>query len=384
VTVTRIVCCVVGTRPEAVKLAPVIHRLRRANSGIGCRILATGQHQQLLSDALADFGLVADRNLGMMRKGQSLPRMTGRMLVALSAAIEEEKPDLILAVGDTTTVLASALSSYYAQIPFGHVEAGLRTGQPYRPFPEEKNRELSARLASLHFAPTRASRLNLIREGISTEDVIVTGNTVIDALRITLDATPVLEIDPPGSRFVLVTAHRRENWGPPMVRIAGALRDLVDGDESLGLIVPAHPNPRVRRPLTQALGGHDRVRLIDPLPYRQFVAAMAASAAIVTDSGGVQEEGTALGRPVLILRPETERPEVVETGGARLVGTDRKAIVEAIEESLRRPTSPSKGPTSSPLGDGRAAERIVRAVQKYLGIDTDPAEEPPPPWPPAD
>jgi UDP-N-acetylglucosamine 2-epimerase (non-hydrolysing) len=381
---TPTVACVVGTRPEAVKLAPVIHRLRREGSGIACRILSTGQHRGLLDRALADFGLEADRDLDLMRPGQGLAEMTARALVAISGALADDRPDLVLAVGDTTTVFATALACHYERVAFGHVEAGLRTGEPYRPFPEEKNRELAARLAAIHFAPTPAAKANLVREGINPAAILVTGNTVIDALRMVLKTAPALSIEPPGERFVLVTAHRRESWGEPMRAIAGALRDLVDRDPTLGLVVPAHPNPEVRGPLSASLAGHPRVRLIEPMGYPEFVAAMAASAVIVTDSGGVQEEGPALGKPVIVLRPETERPEALAGGGSILVGTDRGRIVAAVEECLRR--RPSRGgPTElTPFGDGRAAERIARAVATRLGIGCDPLDREPPAWPPAD
>lgn len=376
------VACVVGTRPEAVKMAPIVHRLRREGSGLACLVVGSGQHRGLLERALADFGLEADRDLGLMRPGQSLAEMTARALVALTDCLARERPDLVLAVGDTTTVFSAALACHYVKIPFGHVEAGLRTGDRYRPFPEEKNRELTSRLAEIHFAPTVAARASLLREGIDPGAVHLTGNTGIDALRMTLARGPRPPIDPPGERFVLVTAHRRENWGAPMQEVAAALRELIQRDAGLGLVIPAHPNPEVRRPLAEALGDHERVRLIDPVDYPGFVALMAASAVIVTDSGGVQEEGPALGKPVLVLRSETERAEAVACG-SRLVGTDRRAIVEGVEACLAAgaPARPA-----SPFGDGRAAERIARAIAERFGVGLgrDSASEPLPPWPPAD
>lgn len=376
----RTVACVVGTRPEAVKMAPIVHRLRREGSGFACRVVGSGQHGSLLDRALADFGLVADRDLGLMRAGQGLAELTGRALTALAGCLAEEAPDLVLAVGDTTTVFAAALACHYRQVPFGHVEAGLRTGDRYRPFPEEKNRELTARLADLHFAPTEAARSALLREGIDPRSIHLTGNPVIDALRMTLERCPRPPIRPPGDRFVLVTAHRRENWGAPMREIAAALRELVDRDRGLGLVVPAHPNPEVRGPLAEALRDHDRVRLIDPVGYPEFVALMAAAAAILTDSGGVQEEGPALGKPVLVMRSETERPEA-EAAGSRLVGTDRGSIVAAVEACLRAGAAPR---SASPFGDGHAAERIARAIAERFGMDPGGPGPPPPPWPPAD
>jgi UDP-N-acetylglucosamine 2-epimerase (non-hydrolysing) len=380
---SRKIVCVVGTRPEAVKLAPVIHRLRREESGLACRVIATGQHRGLLDRALADFDLAADRDLDLMKPGQSLAELTGRALVALSQCLAEEQPDLVLAVGDTTTVLATALACHYERIAFGHVEAGLRTGEAYRPFPEEKNRELAARLAAVHFAPTMTARNNLLREGIAPDSIHVTGNTVIDALARVRREGIRLSFNPPGERFVLVTAHRRENWGEPMRRIAAALRDLVDRDSTLGLVIPAHPNPEVRTPLMRALGDHPRVLLIEPLGYPEFVAAMAASAVILTDSGGVQEEGPALGKPVVVLRPETERPEALGQWSC-LVGTDREKIVKTVEFYLNQTFAYDNGTVVSPYGDGRAAERIARVIAKRLGTDVGSPEESPPCWPPAD
>lgn len=373
------VACVVGTRPEAVKLAPVIRRLRREEGQLACRVIGTGQHRDLLARALSDFGLEADRDLGLMRPGQSLADLTSGALSALARVFDEERPDLVLAVGDTTTVFASALACHYARIPFGHVEAGLRTGEPYRPFPEEKNRELTARLAAIHFAPTVQARANLLREGIADGAIHLTGNTVIDALRLVMEQSPRSVERPPGDRFILATAHRRENWGEPMHAIAGALRDLLDRHPTLGLLVPTHPNPAVREPLSLALSDHPRARLVEPLNYPEFVAAMAEASVIVTDSGGVQEEAPALGKPVIVLRPETERPEA----GAVLVGTDRRKIVEAVEEALgdRRATGTS---ATSPFGDGWAAERIARVVLRRVGLDPCSTSEQPPPWPPAD
>ncbi len=378
----RTVACLVGTRPEAVKLAPIIHRLRREDSGVSCRIVSTGQHRGLLDLALSDFELSADRDLGLMRPGQGLAELTARALEAISADLADERPDLVLAVGDTTTVFASALACHYHRIPFGHVEAGLRTGRRYEPFPEEKNRELTARLAAIHFAPTAIARGNLLREGIDPGAIKLTGNPVIDALRWTLARGCDSPVQPPARRYLLVTAHRRENWGEPIREIARAVADLVDRFEDLGAVVPAHPNPEVRRPMAEALEGRDRVLLIDPVGYPQFVALMAGAAVILSDSGGVQEEGPALGTPVLVLRHETERPEAVALGSARLVRPDRTTIVAEASKVLNAPGA--RGLSRLPFGDGRAAERIVREVLSFLGIDPGEAPEPMAAWPPAD
>lgn len=380
----RLVLGVVGTRPEVVKMAPIVLRLGRA-AGLRVRLVSTGQHRELLDRALADFGLAADRDLGLMRPGQTLAETTARALSALDGALEAEHPDFVLAQGDTTTVLATALACYYRQIPFGHVEAGLRTGQPYRPFPEEKNRVLAGHLADLHFAPTPQARQNLLREGIADATIHVTGNTGIDALRLAADLPvgPPVAIDAP--RMLLVTAHRRENFGAPLAEICEALRSLVERDPSLCVVFPVHPNPAVRTAVAALLRDRPRIHLIDPVGYPEFVALMRASFLILTDSGGVQEEGPSIGKPVLVLRDETERPEAVAAGSVRLVGPHRDAIVDAVESFARDPDLYRKFATvANPYGDGWAAERIVRVLLRRFDLP-----EPPrpagfnPEWPPA-
>lgn len=366
----RKVVCVVGTRPEAVKMAPVILRLRREGSGLDVRVVATGQHRGLLDRALADFDLVADVDLDLMRPDQTLPDLTARALVGLSEVFGRERPDYVLAQGDTTTVFCAALASHYARVRFGHVEAGLRTGCA-TPFPEEKNRVLTAQLADLHFAPTEAARRNLLREGVADAAIRVTGNPVIDALRI-FERRPV---SPPIGRgigrFLLVTAHRRENLGAPLASIAKALADLVGKYEDLSVVWPIHPNPGVRAAVGETLSGLARVHLIEPVGYREFVALMGAAHLILTDSGGVQEEAPALGKPVLVLRTETERPEAVEAGMALLVGTDRARIVRAVEELWDSPSAYARiARAINPFGDGHAAGRIAEAVAERLGSDS--------------
>lgn len=379
----RIVACVVGTRPEAVKMATVILRLRREAPAISCRIIATGQHRGLLDAALGDFGLRADLNLDLMRPGQGLPELTARALTALAGCFETERPDLVLAQGDTTTVLAAALASFYGRIPFGHVEAGLRTGRPLAPFPEERNRVLAGHLAAIHFAPTALARANLLREGIDPTTILVTGNPVIDALQWITPRIPPLPGRLGPGRFLLVTAHRREHFGAPLREVVAALRDLIGRNPDLNLVLPVHPNPEAGGPLREGLGGMDRVNLVEPVGYPEFVALMKDAALILTDSGGVQEEAPALGTPVLVLRDETERPESIATGSACLVGTDRAAIVAAVER-VWRGASPQARPRvgSSPYGDGWASERIVRGALRFLGIEPGPEPEGMPAWPP--
>jgi len=364
----RVVVCVIGTRPEAVKMAPIIPALRRG-TGLLVRLVTTGQHRGLLDRALADFGLKADVDLDLMRPDQSLAETTGRALMSLSDALARLSPALVLAQGDTTTVLATALACYYLRIPFGHVEAGLRTGHAYRPFPEEKNRALASHLAELHFAPTDRARENLLREGIPLGSIFVTGNTVIDALRITASQVVVPSVKPTTSRFLLVTAHRRESQGEPLEQICAAVADLVRRHEDLSVVFPVHPNPRVSDVVKSKLGQLERVHLVEPQGYREFVALMKDSYLILTDSGGVQEEAPALGKPVLVLRDETERPEAVTAGTVHLVGTRREAICAAVETLLHDQARYRRFSTVvNPYGDGWAADRIARIVLRYLGL----------------
>ena len=369
-----VVACVVGTRPEAVKMAPVILRLRRVDA-IRTRVVTTGQHRELLDQALDDFGIRPDRDLDLMHPGQTLGEATGRAIAALDAALAAERPALVLAQGDTTTVVAAALASFYRQVPFGHVEAGLRTGQADRPFPEEKNRVVAGHLASLHFAPTPRARLNLLREGINPATIHVTGNTAIDSLRWTADRATPLPVEPATDRFLLVTAHRRESFGAPLAEVCDAIRTLVSADPSLSVVFPVHPNPAVRLAVAAELGDVPRVRLLGPVPYPGFIALMRSSFAILTDSGGVQEEGPSLGKPVLVLRDETERPEAVAAGTVQLVGPHRAAIVAAVRALVEHPELRHRFSRAiNPYGDGHAAERITRLVLERLGISPPPLD----------
>jgi UDP-N-acetylglucosamine 2-epimerase (non-hydrolysing) len=316
-----------------------------------------------------------------------LADLTARALVALDGALDAERPDLVLAVGDTTTVLAAALTCYYRGVPFGHVEAGLRTGGA-TPFPEEKNRVLASHLAELHFAPTPDCRRNLLREGIDSRAIHVTGNTGIDALTLVATQELMPPVRPATGRFLVVTLHRRENLGAPLARICRALVEALDRFPQLSLVAPLHPNPGVRRVLEARMAGHDRIQLIEPLGYPAFVALLKASTAILTDSGGVQEEAPSLGKPVLVLREATERPEAVAAGTVRLVGTQPKAIVAAVAELAESPGGRGddrcRRDLANPYGDGRASERIARVLSARFGIDPGP---PPagfsPTWPPA-
>jgi UDP-N-acetylglucosamine 2-epimerase (non-hydrolysing) len=325
----------------------------------------------LLDRALTDFAIVPDRDLDLMRPDQRLADVTARALAAIADELGRDSPDIVLAQGDTTTTLATALACHFARVPFGHVEAGLRTGRPHDPFPEEKNRVVAGHLAELHFAPTPDARRNLRREGIEDGAIHVTGNTVIDALALAADRETPLPVATTTKRFLLVTVHRRENFGAPLERICDALGDLVRHDPALSVVCPVHPNPHVGTVIRDRLGELERVHLIEPVGYLPFVALMKAAALILTDSGGVQEEAPALGKPVLVLRETTERVEGIAEGEmVRLVGTRREAIVAAVREKLDRPSR--RGPFRNPYGDGWASERIARVIAARFGIDPGP------------
>jgi len=358
----------VGTRPEAVKLAPVVHALRAA-PWAETRVLATAQHRQMLDQIHAFFGITPDRDLDLMRPDQTLADLTSRMIAAMDPVLAAEKPDLVLAQGDTTTVMVTALCCFYRRVPFGHVEAGLRTGDIDNPFPEEMNRVLVGRMAALHFAPTEGSRQNLLREGVAAERVLATGNTVIDALLWAAQRVdPALYAPPAGKKLILVTAHRRENFGEPFANVCAALRQLADRPD-VQMLYPVHPNPNVRDVAMRVLGCHPAIRLVDPLDYPAMVAAMRACTLILTDSGGVQEEAPSLGKPVLVLRTTTERPEGVSAGAAKLVGTDRARIVAEASQLLDDPRAyATMASVQNPYGDGRASQRIVDACRRFFGV----------------
>jgi UDP-N-acetylglucosamine 2-epimerase (non-hydrolysing) len=348
-------------------MAPVIERLRESRA-LTCRVLVTAQHRDLLDAALGLFGISADIDLDVMRPNQTLNALLGRLLEGLDDALVRERPAAVLAQGDTTSVLAAALASFHRRVPFGHIEAGLRTGSFTNPFPEEANRVLASRLAEWHFAPTKSARANLLAEGLPDSSIYVTGNTVIDAL---------LEVAPrasgpdlsfaAGKRLILMTAHRRENFGAPMEAAFAAIRRLVERRDDVAVLYPVHPNPNVKAMAHRLLSGHPRIRLIDPLDYEPFVAVMKASHFVLTDSGGVQEEAPALGKPVLVMRDETERPEAVECGAVKLVGTKPQRILFECEQLLDRPdVYRAMAQGVSPYGDGKAATRIVRVLESAL------------------
>lgn len=362
---TKRILIAVGTRPEAIKMAPVV-RAFKSQPWANVRVLATAQHRQMLDQVHAFFGIAPERDLDMMRQDQSLSELTARMTEAMDQVLAEEAPDLVLAQGDTTTVMVTALASFYRNIPFGHVEAGLRTGDMRNPFPEEMNRVLVGRLANLHFAPTERAAANLRSEGI-TDGVHVSGNTVIDALLWATERVDTPSFAPPkGKKLILVTMHRRENHGDPLENVCAAVREIADRGD-VKILFPVHPNPKVREPVHRILGNHDAIELLAPLDYAMMIAAMSACDLILTDSGGVQEEAPSLGKPVLILRTTTERPEGVIAGAARIVGTDRATLVAATNELLDDAAAYSAmAKVENPYGDGRAAQRIAELCRAFL------------------
>jgi UDP-N-acetylglucosamine 2-epimerase (non-hydrolysing) len=362
------IVCVVGTRPEAIKMAPVISALRESDWA-ECVVVATAQHRGLLDQTLDRFGIVPQVDLDLMTEGQTLAELTGRIIPALSAAIADLQPQAILSQGDTATVFCAALAAYYAAIPFGHVEAGLRTHDLREPFPEEGFRQMAARITRWHFAPTESAAANLRNEGIAENGISVTGNTGIDALMsVAAQVGKDSEGNAGGRRLVLLTAHRRESFGAPMRNIFLAVRRLVDSFPDIEVLCPVHPNPNVKAMAHEVMGGHARIGLCEPLDYFRFVEAMSRSHFILTDSGGIQEEAPALGKPVLVLREQTERPEALAVGVARLVGTDSERIFAEAARLLDDPEHYQRmSAGGSPYGDGHSAPRIVRILRESIG-----------------
>ena len=361
-----------GTRPEAIKMAPVVEALR-ATEGIETIVAVTAQHRQMLDQVLELFSIRPDEDLDIMEPQQTLPGMFSKILTGMSEVVARRKPDLVLVHGDTSTTLASAMAAFYNRTPIGHIEAGLRTGNLYAPWPEEANRRLTAPLCALHFAPTSRARDSLLQEGIPASAIEVTGNTVIDALlQVTrrIADTPVLQEElssrfpflRPDHRMILVTGHRRENFGSGFDEICKALRVLADrGDTQI--VYPVHLNPNVQEPVNRILGGHPAIHLIPPLDYLPFVYLMSRAYLIITDSGGVQEEAPSLGKPVLVMRDITERPEAVDAGTVKLVGTDMSRIVSAAQRLLDEPEAYAGfSQAHNPYGDGIASGRIVARI----------------------
>lgn len=363
------VLTILGTRPEAIKLAPVIKELER-HPGVVSRVCVTAQHREMLDPFLTLFGIAPDHDLNLMQPGQTLFDVTTRVLTGIKEVLEAERPEIVLVQGDTTTAFAAALAAFYLKVGIGHVEAGLRTEDKYNPFPEEINRRLISHLADLHFAPTERARANLLAEGIPDKAIFVTGNTVVDALlrilEFTGDQDPLqgLPLDSE-RRLILVTAHRRESFGEGLTNICRALKEITEGANDVEIVYPVHLNPNVQATVERHLSGLERVHLIAPLDYVPFVHLMSRAYLILTDSGGVQEEAPSLGKPVLVLRETTERPEAIEAGVAKLVGTAPERIVEETLRLLRdREEYNRMVMARNPFGDGHAAERIVSILLK--------------------
>ncbi len=369
------VMTVFGTRPEAIKMAPVVLELAKYPALITPVVAVTAQHREMLDQVLQLFRIVPDHDLDIMSQGQTLFDITCRSLQGLNNVLAKERPDIVLVHGDTTTTFAGSLAAFYHQIAVGHVEAGLRTRNKFSPFPEEMNRKLTGSLTDLHFAPTATARDNLLAEAVEPAAVFVTGNTVIDALLATVDdgyrfTEPLLAgIDYRARRVILVTTHRRENLGEPLRQVYQALRDIVGEFADVEVVFPVHKNPRVREVVQAELGGLDRVHLIDPLDYQPFANLIARSYLVLTDSGGIQEEAPSLGKPVLVLRDTTERPEAIGAGTVKLVGTDRAAVYAETRRLLvDRDEYRRMASACNPYGDGQAARRIVSFILWKHGL----------------
>jgi UDP-N-acetylglucosamine 2-epimerase len=363
------VMSIFGTRPEAIKLAPVVLEMQRGNNDLESVVCVTGQHREMLDQVLSWFRIRPDHDLDLMQSNQSLTEFAARALQRVGDLLSTVRPDAILVQGDTTTAMIAALAGFYNRIPVGHVEAGLRTRDPYNPFPEEVNRRIAGVLATYHFAPTQGAADALLAERVDPDNVFVVGNTVVDALRMTRSRVVDLKLGFPhhGRRLILVTAHRRESFGAPFESMCRAIREVADRNEDVDFVYPVHLNPNVREPVERSLSDHPRIHLIEPLRYEQFVRLMSDAYILLTDSGGIQEEATYLRKPTLIMRNTTERPEAVSSGTALLVGTETYDIARAAEMLLRDEAlyhSMSNG--KCPFGEGDSAARILHILQARL------------------
>ena len=367
---------VFGTRPEAIKMCPLVLEMGKYPDYIEPIVAVTAQHREMLDQVLELFNIKPDYDLNIMASGQTLYDITTRALTGLKEVIEEAKPDMVLVHGDTTTTFAGALAAFYAQVPVGHVEAGLRTGNKYSPYPEEMNRKLTGSIADMHFAPTSTSKANLLKENVNPETILVTGNTVIDALQTTVKAdyefadAEFNKIFARGNRLILMTTHRRENLGEPMRNVYKALRKVLETHADVEAIFPVHKNPKVREIVQEELGGLDRVHLIEPMDYEPFANLMGKVDIVLTDSGGIQEEAPALGKPVLVLRDTTERPEAVDAGTVKLIGTAYEDVLCETNLLLDDSAHYKKmAEAANPYGDGKACERIIRAILQKNGFN---------------
>ena len=370
------VMTVFGTRPEAIKMAPVVLELQKHPETIVPVVTVTAQHREMLDQVLNLFSIRPDHDLDIMAQGQTLFDITAKAMLGLDKVLTEENPDIVLVHGDTTTTFAGSLAAYYHQIAVGHVEAGLRTHNKYSPYPEEMNRKLTGAIADLHFAPTETSRENLLQEHVAENSIFVTGNTVIDALHQTVREDFKFEdemlqgVDFKSKRIILVTTHRRENLGEPMRHVYKALKELTEDFSDVEVIFPVHRNPKVREVVNEELGGLSKVHLIDPLDYEPFANLMHRAHLILTDSGGVQEEAPALGKPVLVLRDTTERPEAVSAGTVKLIGTEKDRVYSEAKLLLTDEKEYSRmAEACNPYGDGEASRRIIQAILYHYGFD---------------
>ncbi|OOM12007.1 non-hydrolyzing UDP-N-acetylglucosamine 2-epimerase [Clostridium saccharobutylicum] len=369
-----------GTRPEAIKMAPLVKELERREE-IESKVCVTAQHREMLDQVLELFDITPDFDLNIMKTKQTLTGITNKVLEGLEEVFKEEKPDMILVHGDTTTTFAGALAAFYQQIRVGHVEAGLRTFNKYFPFPEEMNRKLTGGLADLHFAPTKGSKENLLREGINENDIYITGNTVIDAMKHTVEENYVFENDELNKidfnkKVIMITAHRRENWGEGIENICKALNIIVEQNKDVELVYLVHLNPVVKDVVFERLGEKERIHLLSPLDTKETHNLMNKSYMIMTDSGGLQEEAPHLGKPVLVLRDVTERPEAVEAGTVKLVGTDIEKIIDEANELLRNENAYNKmSKAINPYGDGIASKRIADVILNYFDLSSKTIEE---------
>jgi UDP-N-acetylglucosamine 2-epimerase (non-hydrolysing) len=375
---TKTVMFVFGTRPEAIKLAPIILKMKAAKRA-RTHVCVTAQHRHMLDQVLEVFGIEPDSDLNLMEPDQTLAGFVSKATGRLHSSMEKTKPDMVLAQGDTSTVFVAGLCAFYHHIPFAHVEAGLRTENKYSPFPEEMNRLLTTRLADIHFAPTEWARKNLLAEGILESAIHVTGNSVIDALLLAVDkvkkrhpAVPGLPFDPskvPDGKMVLITGHRRESFGEGFESLCSAIAALSEAFPDHRFVYPVHLNPNVRKPVYRILSNRPNVHLIEPVAYLEFVTLMLHSRIILTDSGGVQEEAPTLGKPILVMRENTERPEAVNAGCARIVGTDKEKIIDEVQRLLTDPAAyNAMSQVANPYGDGKTSDRIATIVHEYLKV----------------
>ena len=374
------VMTIFGTRPEAIKMAPLVNELKR-DEDIEDIVCVTAQHRQMLDQVLDIFGIVPDYDLNVMKDRQTLPQITSSVLQGIVEVIEKAKPDMILVHGDTTTTFAGALAGFYSKVKIGHVEAGLRTYDKYSPFPEEMNRKLVGSMADLHFCPTENNKNNLLKENIPGDGIYITGNTVIDALKTTVSdsyefETPELKEIDFSKKVIVLTAHRRENLGEPMENIFRAVKKIAEEYKDVEIVYPVHLNPLVREPANRILGDVENVHLIEPLDVQELHNLMDRAYLVMTDSGGLQEEAPALGKPVLVLRQETERPEAVNAGTVKMAGTNTEEIYRLAKMLLDNKEEYEKmNKAANPYGDGKASSRIVQAIKFYFGVASEPPIE---------